>query len=198
MAIARNPEKLKGVAIEVIPGTPYDYETVDKAITGCSAVINVLNVSRKSDNPWASPAAPPDLISKSAFNAVKAMEKPGILRYVALGALGAGRSWTIIPFIMKFVFSCSNLKLAIRDHGRQEEILERSSLDYTVCRAPMLSTKINGTGVVVSPDNVKPSGPVLSRNSAAEFFIKIIENNECVREIINLSNKPKLKRIREG
>ncbi len=71
VAIARNPQKLKDYIIEIIQGTPYDFATVEKAITGCEAVINTLNVSRKTDNPWAPLAAPKDLISKSASNAGK-------------------------------------------------------------------------------------------------------------------------------
>jgi hypothetical protein len=30
----------------------------------------------------------------------------------------------------------------------------------------------------------------LSRNSAAEFFIRIIENKEYIREVVNFSNSP--------
>lgn len=53
------------------------------------AVINKLNVSRKSDNPWAPLRSPKDMISKSASNAFKAMEKSGIKRFVALSTIGA-------------------------------------------------------------------------------------------------------------
>jgi uncharacterized protein YbjT (DUF2867 family) len=189
-AIARDPEKLKDFNIEITQGTPYDYDTVEKAITGCEAVINTLNVSRKSDNPWAQLAAPKDLISKSASNAIKAMEKNGIKRFVALGAIGAGRSWKTAPGILRFFVSITNLKYAFQDHGKQEEILENSTLDYTICRAPMLSMKINSTGAIATPENEKPPVMVLSRNSAAEFFVRIIENNEHIKETISLSNKP--------
>ena len=189
-AIARDPEKIKDFKIDIIQGTPYDFETVEKAITGCEAVINTLNVSRKSDNMWASLAAPKDLISKSASNAVKAMGKNGIKRFVALSAIGAGRSWKTIPGFLKFLISVSNLKAAFRDHGKQESILESSNLDYTICRAPMLTNKKNDTGAVATPETVKPASMVLSRNSAAEFIIKIIENNEHIRETIHISNKP--------
>ena len=72
-AIARDPEKLKDYDLEIIQGTPYDYKTIEKAITGCEAVINTLNVSRKSDNPWARLAAPKDMISKAASNSIKGM-----------------------------------------------------------------------------------------------------------------------------
>ena len=188
-AIARDPGKLKDFNIDITQGTPYDYDTVEKALSGCDAVINTLNVSRKTDNPWDALAAPEDLISKSAANAITAMEKNGIKRFVALGTIGAGRSWKSAPAMLKFFVSMSNLKYAFRDHGKQEELLEKSSLDYTVCRAPMLSNKINKRGVAASPKGNKPASTVLSRNSAAEFFLNILENNQHIRETINLANR---------
>ena len=191
-AIARNPEKLKVFDIDITLGTPYNCETVEKAITGCEAIINTLNVSRKSDNPWAPLAAPKDMISKSASNAIRAMEKVGIKRFVTLSTIGAGRSWKTTPAILKLIVSVSNLKFAFLDHGKQEEILENSAMDYTICRAPMLSDKRNDTGAIATAEEEKPSSMTLSRNSAAEFFVRIIENNEYIRKTITISNKPKL------
>ena len=189
-AIARNPEKLKDYKIDITMGTPYEYETVEKAMGGCEAVINTLNVSRKSDNPWAPLSAPRDMISRSASNALKAMEKLGLKRFVALSTIGAGRTWQTAPGILKFIVSISNLKVAFRDHGRQENLLENSNMDYTICRAPMLSDIRNDTGAVATPESKKPASRVLSRNSAAEFFLKIIEGNEHIREAVSLSNRP--------
>jgi uncharacterized protein YbjT (DUF2867 family) len=175
-AIERDPEKLKDYQIEITRGTPYDFETVEKALSGCEAIINTLNISRKSDNPWASLASPTDLISKSATNAVSAMNKAVIKRFITLSTIGAGSSWKTTSAILKFIVSVSNLKYAFRDHGQQEEILKNSSIDYTICRAPMLSTEINAKGAVAVKEGENPPKMVLSRNSSAEFFIKIIEN----------------------
>jgi len=189
-AIARDPEKLKDFDIPITQGTPYDYETVEKALTGCEAVINTLNVSRKSDNPWAQLTAPKDMISKSATNCIEAMEKFGIKRFIALSTIGAGRSWKTSPGILKFIVSVSNLRFAFGDHGRQEEILENSSLNYTICRAPMLSNELNDKGAVATPEGEKPASRVLSRNSAAKFFLDIIENDQHIRKTISLSDIP--------
>jgi uncharacterized protein YbjT (DUF2867 family) len=189
-AIARDPEKLKDFDIEITKGTPYDSETVEKALTGCEAVINTLNISRESDNPWSPLRAPKDMISKSAQNAVKAMEKSGIKRFIALSTIGAGRSWKTSPGILKLFVSISNLKYAFRDHGKQEEILENSSMDYTICRAPMLSDEKNETGAVATREGEGPASKILSRNSAAGFFLNIIDNNEYIRETVTLSNRP--------
>jgi uncharacterized protein YbjT (DUF2867 family) len=187
-AIARDPEKLKDYQIDITQGTPYDFETVEKALSGCEAVINTLNVSRKSDNPWAGLVSPKDLISKSVTNAVTAMKEAGIKRFISLSTIGAGSSWKTAPAILKLIVSISNLKYAFRDHGMQEEILKNSALDYTICRAPMLSDETNTKGAVAVKEGENPPKMVLSRNSAAEFFIKIIENKEHIREIVNLSN----------
>jgi uncharacterized protein YbjT (DUF2867 family) len=188
-AIARDPDKLKNYQIDIIQGTPYDFETVEKAISGCEAVINTLNISRKSDNPWSRLVSPEDLISKSATNCVSAMNKAGIKRFIALSTIGAGSSWKTIPSILRFIVSISNLKYAFRDHGKQEDILKNSSIDYTICRAPMLSMEINTKGAVAVKEGENPPKMLLSRNSAAEFFINIIENKEHIGEIVNISNK---------
>lgn len=189
-AIARDPEKLGGYKIDITEGTPYDYGTVEKAIKDCDAVINTLNVSRKSDNPWAPLTAPKDLISKSASHVLTAMEKAGIKRIVILSTIGAGRSWKTSPGALKFLVTISNLRFAFTDHGRQEKILENSSMDYTICRAPMLSMENNDTGAIATSEGIMPASRYLSRNSAAEFFIRIIENGEFIRQTISLSNKP--------
>jgi uncharacterized protein YbjT (DUF2867 family) len=187
-AIARKPEKLKDYKIDITQGTPYDFETVERALAGCEAVINTLNISRKSDNPWARLVSPVDLISKSAANALSAMKESGIKRFIALSTIGAGSSWKNSPAILKLIVSISNLKYAFRDHGRQEDILQNSSIDYTICRAPMLSIETNTNGTVAVKEGEKLPKMVLSRNSASEFFIKIIEDKAHIREIIHLSN----------
>lgn len=188
-AIARDPEKLKDFKIDITQGTPYDYATVEKALVGCEAVINTLNVSRKTDNPWAPLASPQDLISKSAANAVAAMKKAGIKRFVAMSTMGAGRSWKSAPGFLRFLVSMSNIKYAFWDHGKQEEILENSGLDYTICRAPILTNKLNAGGAIATPEGKNPAGMTISRASAAVFFVKIIENREHIRETINISNR---------
>ena len=116
------------------------------------------------------------------------MEKTGIKRFVALSTIGAGRSWKSSPAILRFIVSISNLRYAFIDHGKQEEILENSSIEYTICRAPMLSIEINTSGAAASQETENPKSMKLSRNSAAEFFIKIIENREFIRQTVNLSN----------
>jgi hypothetical protein len=53
----------------------------------------------------------------------------------------------------------------------------------------MLSVENNFSGAVATREDETPKSMKLSRNSAAEFFIKIIENKEFIRQTVNLSNK---------
>jgi uncharacterized protein YbjT (DUF2867 family) len=187
-AIVRSPEKISDLEVEPFQGTPYDYETVARAMLGCDAVVNVLNVSRVSDNPWAKLAAPRDMISKSCANGLKAMAEVGVKRYVALSTVGAGESWKLLPLPVRLVVSHSNLKVAFDDHTVQEGLLAQSNADYTVARAPMLSDKENQSGVLVTKPGEKMKGSI-SRQSVAEFFVSILEHGQYAREIIHISNR---------
>jgi uncharacterized protein YbjT (DUF2867 family) len=188
VAIARDPSKLPDSKVEIIQGSPYDEATVERAVTGCDAVVNVLNVSRESDSPWATLTAPPDMISRSCANALKAMEKAGVKRYVTLSTVGAGESWKLLPWVVRLLVKHSNLKAAFDDHSAQEALLARSNVDYTVARAPMLNDADNATGVMAVKPGEKMKGK-LSRQSAAEFLVSIIESGQYRREIIHVSNR---------
>ncbi len=188
VAIARDPSKLADLGVEIVQGTPYDFETVSRAMAGCSAVVNVLNVSRTSDSPWAALAAPADMISRSCANALKAMEQAGVKRYVTLSTVGAGESWKVLPLVIRLVVKHSNLKVAFDDHGVQEGLLVRSSADYTIARAPLLNDKANQSGVLAVRPGEKMKGSI-SRQSVAEFFLSILESGQYSREIIHISNR---------
>lgn len=188
-AIARDRSKLQGLAAKVTEGTPYDDATVEKAIEGCDAVVNTLNVSRKGGGFWAPLTAPKDLISKSAENALAAMKKRGIRRFVTVGVYGANETWKKLPLIFRLIVSSSNLKHAFLDHGRQEELLLASGTDFTVCRAPFLTDE-PGRTAEATPREKLPASRALSRRAAAKFFLDILESGKHAGEIVNLADHP--------
>ncbi len=188
VAIARDPAKLAGLGAEIVPGTPYDYETVARALAGCDAVANVLNVSRTSDSPWAALRAPADMISRACANALAAMAKAGVKRYVTLSTVGAGESWQRVPFILKLIVSHSNLRFAFDDHTAEEQLLQKSGVDYTVARAPLLKDKGTHSGVLAVKPGEKMRG-TLTRQAAAEFLVSILESGQYPREIVHISNR---------
>ena len=77
------------------------------------------------------------------------------------------------------------------DYGRSlqhEALLEKSSADYTICRAPVLSNKNIEADAIAMPIGQKVRAKYLSRRAAARFFLEIIERRAHIRETVNLAN----------
>ncbi|KON30350.1 hypothetical protein AC477_05060 [miscellaneous Crenarchaeota group-1 archaeon SG8-32-1] len=189
-AIVRDPSKLEGINVNIIKGTPYDKESVNKAISNCDVVISTLNVSRESDSPWAKLRSPKDMISRSIQNALEEMQENGAKRIIVMGVLGAGESRKKLPLILKIILSTSNLKYAFDDHTKQEELLAKSDTNWTVIRLPMLTDEEGEKDVIVKKlnDNTKLNKKI-NRTSVARFILKILEDDNYYKSIVAISNK---------
>ena len=186
--IARDPSKLEETTATVIKGSPYDKDTVEKAIASCDAVICTLNVSRVSDNPWAKLRAPHDLISKSVNNAVKAMHKHNIKRIISLSVLGVGDSKKGIPFLARLFVYKSNIKYAMWDHERQENIMAQSETDWTAVRLPMLNDTKGEAKVLVNMGDDTKLNKSINRESVARFVLDILDHPNYYKKIVAISN----------
>lgn len=186
-AIVRDPAKVGETRAELVQGTPYDYETIEKAIEGCDAVICTLNVSRTSDNPWAKLRAPKDLISRSVAHALKAMGQKNVKRIITLSVLGAGDSKKSMPVGFNFFISLTNLKYAFRDHERQEELLADSNTDWTAIRLPMLSDAVGEAESLVNMGDGKLKNKI-NRESVARFVLSILDEPQYYKKIVAISN----------
>ena len=189
-AIVRDQSKLNGLNAKLIQGTPYDKETVKKAIGNCAVVISTLNVSRVSDNPWAKLRSPKDTISRSIQNALEVMKENEVRRIIVMGVLGASKSWSKMPFIFRLVVSSSNLKYTFEDHTQQEELLARSDSDWTVIRLPMLTNDESEKEIIVKTlnDNKKLNRKI-NRESVARFILNILKDENYYKSIVGISNK---------
>ena len=189
-AIVRDPSKLNSSNARIIKGTPYDKETVKKAVDNCDVVISTLNVSRVSDNPWAKLRSPKDTISRSIQNALEAMKENEVRRIIVMGVLGAGKSWSKMPFIFRLVVSSSNLKYTFHDHTQQEELLAKSESDWTVIRLPMLTEGEGEKDIIVKrlDDDTKLNRKI-NRESVARFILNILKDENYYKSIVGISNK---------
>ena len=78
--IVRDAAKLqrRESSMSVYEGTPSDPEILRSALDGCHAVINVLNVSRKSDFPWAPLRTPDHFLSEVMGQLIPMAEETGV------------------------------------------------------------------------------------------------------------------------
>ena len=188
-AIVRDPSKIKDLNAKVIQGSPYDAETVKTAIKNCDAVICTLNVSRKSDNPWAKLRSPKDLISRSVANALEGMKENNIKRIITLSALGAGDSKKKMPFIFNIFLSITNLKYAFTDHTRQEELLAESNMEWTVIRLPMLTDDNGEAEILVNKNDGVRLNKNINRESVARFILSILNDQKYFKTVVGISYK---------
>lgn len=188
VAVVRDPAKVDAPGAELVAGTPYDPEVVDRATPGCDAVVCTLNVSRTSDSPWAPLRSPKDLISRSVGNALAAMERHGVRRIVTLSTIGAGDSRRELPLVFALFVAASNLRHAFRDHGRQEALLRASDVDWTVVRLPMLTDEGGEGPVRVRLDHETKLNRSVNRASVARFLLDSLEAPRYARRVVTISS----------
>jgi putative NADH-flavin reductase len=189
IGIARDPGKVTVKDAEVIKGTPYDFETVRKAMIDCDAVISTLNIFPKSDGLFGKVRSKLDTMSVSIANTVKAMKEKKITRIVVMTALGVGDSAKELPGFFSFIIKISNIKYAYADHDAQEKVLEKSNLDWTVVRPVGLNDKNDTLSILLNLKGVGKITSTISRNAVAHFILDCIETGQFIKQKPGISNK---------
>lgn len=173
---------------EIYIGTPYDFETVNKAIKGCDAVISTLNLFPQSQSLFGKVKFPLDTMSVSMRNAVKSMEEHSIKRIVLMTALGVGDSASELPGLFSFLVRISNIRYAYADHDVQEKVLENSALDWTIVRPVGLTDKNDKLSILHNLKGVGRITSTISRDAVAHFMLDCIEKGTFIRQKPGISN----------
>jgi putative NADH-flavin reductase len=127
--LVRVPAKLKAHEgrLEVLTGDALDGAALEHAVNGCEAVVYCLGERVKGKETR--------LFSESTRLLIAAMEKAGVKRLIALTGIGAGETkghggwfydWIIYPLFTRKIYE---------DKDRQEDLIRKSSLDWTIVRA---------------------------------------------------------------
>jgi putative NADH-flavin reductase len=188
VGIARDPSKVQVKDAEIFTGTPYNFETVQKAITGCDSVVSTLNIFPQSQSLFGKIRTPLDSMSVSIKNTVKAMEETGIKRIVLMTALGVGDSGSEVPALFSLMVKATNIKYAYADHLVQEKVLENSNLDWTIVRPVGLTNKNEDLSILYNLKGVGKITSSISRNAVAHFILDCIEKGQFIRQKPGISN----------
>ncbi|QCX01667.1 SDR family oxidoreductase [Aggregatimonas sangjinii] len=126
---------------------------VQHALQGCSAIVSALNISRTSDFPFAPLRTPKEFLSKTMANVISVANKNGIKRIVSCSAWGVADTRKDIPFWFRWMIDFSNIKYAYRDHERQEALLEKSAMEWTIVRPVGLTNGRKDQKIIESIQN---------------------------------------------
>ncbi len=123
---------------------------LERILPGHEAVISCLGMSlSKSGNPFLRLRSPPDLMSSVARRLVSAMPASGVQRVICISSGGVADSSTHTHWLLRFLFSRSNISISHTDLATMEELYAKSELDWMAIRPATL--KVGGPTNTAKP-----------------------------------------------
>lgn len=168
--------------VTVFEGTPLNPHILAQAMKSCDAVLSTLNISRVSDFPWAKLRTSVDFLSLSMKNILYVAKPLNVNRIIITTAWGAAETRKDIPFWFRWLIRFSNIGYAYKDHERQEKMLQKTDLNWTVVRPVGLTDEKKIKEVEVSLNNTPKPKLMISRFNTARFMMDVLEKNLYIRE----------------
>ena len=180
-ALVRKPKKMKveNANLRVVKGNVRDYDSIESAMRGQSAVLCALGTKRFF--------FPNRVVSNGTANILRAMKSCGVPRLVCESSLGIGNSvgrlgllYTIfvVPLILPFIFY---------DKVREEKLIEESETDWVIVR-PAVLTNAPARGKYRHGRNV---GNYLwtnriARADVADFMLKQLTDDDYIGSAVGV------------
>ena len=180
-ALVRKPKKMKveNANLRVVKGNVRDYDSIESAMRGQSAVLCALGTKRFF--------FPNRVVSNGTANILRAMKSCGVPRLVCESSLGIGNSvgrlgllYTIfvVPLILPFIFY---------DKVRQQKLIEESETDWVIVR-PAVLTNAPARGKYRHGRNV---GNYLwtnriARADVADFMLKQLTDDDYIGSAVGV------------
>ena len=165
VALVRNEEKAAALTgATLIQGDARDSAALARALGGCEGVISSLGTKL-------SPFREVTLLSTATDALVKAMKTESVRRLVCITGLGAGDSRGHGGFVFDRLILPLLLRNVYADKDRQEAIVRRSGLDWTLIRPMVLTDKPATNRVEAIVDLARVHGGSISRHDVARFVV---------------------------
>ena len=166
--------------LRVVTGDVRHPKTVQAAMLGQEAVLSALGVrhNRRHDI----------TLSDGTRWILEAMEQQQVRRFVCETSMGVGSSKGEGSWLFEKIFAPLFLKHIMADKERQEEVIQRSSLDWTIVRPAGLTngarTGDYKVGLSLSNTRIKNR---ISRADVADFMLRQLTTDAFVQKAVNIS-----------
>ncbi len=160
--------------LQKLTGSALDQADVDLAVKGCDAVITALGTPPTT--------RPVRLFSASMLLVIEAMGRHGVRRLIAVTGIGAGDSRGVGGFFYTKLFQPLLLGTVYQDKDREEAVIRKSDLDWTIVR-PGFLTRFGRTGkyrALTEPSQWE--GGFISRANVADFLVRQIDDETYLRQ----------------
>jgi putative NADH-flavin reductase len=115
----------------VIKGNILDYESIENAFQNQDAALSALGHKRF--------IIKTNILSEGTKNIIRAMGKHGVKRFICITSLGINDSRFKLGLYYTFFIIPVILFLYFRDKSKQEKIIMKSNLDWTIVRPGQLT-----------------------------------------------------------
>lgn len=180
--LVRNSDNvnIKNDDLKVFEGSPESISDLKKAVHECDIIISVLNISRKSDFPWAKLRTPKTFLSTVMSSIIQIAEEHSIKRVITCSAWGVFETKNDLPKWFNWFIENSNIGVAYRDHERQEELLKKSNIPWTIVRPSGLINLKKEQKIIESYKNLPRPKLTISRLSVAKYIINSLEHDQLI------------------
>lgn len=164
--------------LQYVIGNVLDPETVERCIEPGDTIVIALGFNNSSL----------DTMSRGTAIIIAAMKKNSAKRVICLSAQGASESWNYMPEEFKeMVLNDELLNASFKDHGKQEELVRQSGLEWTIVRpTEIVDQPSTATFTVNHPT---PSSKFhISTFDVAQFIVDELKQSNFVRDVAMITD----------
>ncbi len=122
-------------------------------------------------------------------NVVSVAAKNQIDQIIICFAWGVGNSRQNIPILFRWTIDFSNIRYVYKDHGRQEAILRKSGLNFTIVRPVGLINSKKPQPIKESVRNSPTPNLLITRKMVASYMVDCISNDTKENQTITISKE---------
>ncbi|MEO9892553.1 NAD(P)H-binding protein [Aurantibacter sp.] len=180
-ALVRTKEnfKINSPKIVIVYGDVRDYATIHSLINGCSIVISTLG---------GTPLSEPSVFSQATKNILRAMSELNLERYIVITGLNVDTKYDKKGSITQAGtdWMYANFPESTKDRQYEYELLEASSIDWTLVRLPLIIMTDEQQEVKISLEDCL--GDSISSTDLADFLIEQIDSNLFIKKAPFIAN----------
>lgn len=170
--------------LTVVQGSVLDRNTVNEVLKNQDAVIQSLGVGGKGNG------KPTTFVSDANKIIMEEMEKANVKRYIAMSNIGAGDSYTYLPWIFRKLilpYFMKWLQVIVDDKNRMEPMIMKSNLDWTIVRSAGMTDK-PAKGKVNDTLTGQGLKFTITLADLSKFIIAQLEDNKYIKKAPSVSN----------
>ena len=120
---------------------------------------------------------------------VRISKNENIKRISICSAWGVAETKNDIPKWFKWLINRSNIGIAYNEHEKQEEIISKSKLNWTIIRPVGFSNSKKEEKIIETFNNKPKPNMLISRKSLAKYLLQSLTKNSLIEKKVVVSKK---------